>query len=427
MRSRFKLQKIHRLFKNLVMVNSVCIGFVLPAISHATLNLTTQNLINQAYTHRAQATQAQKESYYFNLGVAYVTNPIAIGKAIFEAKNTNFSVAKFAKPTAFAFTCKLEEPTCIQAIITETTTPPTPSNTNMATDNDFILNRYYQFLQNPPAVTLAEYTITAPSPNYTYFTLGQRLDFIKNLQLAQSGKANTAMQNSFATLAKLRKQLVQADTLLGKMVMLNLVINQLQQIVVLKQQFDFSTIYTTASPAIMSLTDAEKDLSKAFLSEFIDLKITLENAIKTLTPAEKLLYKQDDTFNAMGDFIIEQIKISHLPAPEFAKYRQQNAKIASQDYAIKLNKTTNYIGHILTNIAIPEYQVYSERVMAVDNLITITNFVLSEKKSPLKNTFAPTVTKVMQDNDKICMAMPTLDLAKNNNGKYGCLIVKKFS
>lgn len=67
------------------------------------------------------------------------------------------------------------------------------------------------------------------------------------------------------------------------------------------------------------------------------------------------------------------------------------------------------------------YQAYTERVLGMDNLITITNFILLDKKIALKNSFFPNTTKFTQTDNKLCMSFPTMP--KNNEiyQQYGCM------
>lgn len=385
--------------------------------SQAALTPLANQYIQQAQDHRSHATSAEKESYYYSLGLSYVTNPIAIGKAIYDGSKTrpveDFAVPKFKKPSEFHLTCKFDEESCLEAIVKQSTLTHHTSST-VATDADFILNRYYQFLTNPPAVTLADNFSVAPQPDYSYLYLGQRLSFTQGLRLAQAGQVDKAMDNSLYELSKLRDQLANADMLVSKMTAYLMIYYQLQQIIVLQEQFQPKTVR-----AISPLTAAEKDMKLPLLNDFYHNKMVLEKAQSEMDESTKQRYRHDDTINAYADYIHEQIKVTALTPTQFAMYRK-NLQPDAKSLPIKANPQINSVGYQLANIAVPDYQAFNERILSIDNLINTTNFVLSDGKSPLTNVFDPSVTGFTDDGKRICMMTPKLAKQSDN-----CLITKK--
>lgn len=410
-----KNKTLKRFSKNIALASMTLACFMIATPSNATFSPQSQALINQVVNHSKQASDEQKNSYFFTLGNAYVTNPVAIGRAIFEVGDANFSVPKFTLANDPYLTCKLHESECFHAIFNQSKSVSAQSTTT-ADDNDFILNRYYQFLQNPPAVTLAKDIIKSPLPNYSYILAGQRLSFLHNLKLANAGKTDLALQNSLGELKDIRTQFAQADTLLGKSVFHHLLITQLREIVLLKTHFNIAT-----TARISPLTSAEKDMNLVFANEFYAQIVTLEQATKNPKPK---LYQHDESINAIAEFINKEIHISSLSASKFAQYRQEKLKNPPKTYPIETNKVANYTGWMLANMATPDYQAYTERMLSTDNLINITNFVLSDEKVALNNAFFPNTKSFTKTDNQICMSMPTFNSKNENYPRYACLFTK---
>lgn len=384
-------------------------------------NNNAKKLLNTANNHRQSATIAEQNSYFYLLALPYQTSNnldeiTKVGKKLFD--NTQINVAnnplmeqqskqlanmqerlakqhdEITSPTDKLF-CRFKETTCVNEIVNQS-----HRWQNLLTEHTPIYQRYQQFLAQPPAVTLTSPNPSMPIPQYALLMKGQRLSLLYKLTLAQHGESDKAIKNSLADLVKLREQLAHADTLIGKMVMNQLVNNELQAIVWLKNHY--KTNSDAISP-IAPLNHQEKGLELALINEF-ELQVnTLQQLQPTLPKYQQKFYHHADTVNALADFMQQQIAISQLPNAEFARHLQQPVPT---DSPIKLNRITNFIGYQLVNIVMPAFEPYSQRLRATDNAITLTNYVLTDGKTPLTNIFSPVTNGVKVTDKQLCMDLP---------------------
>lgn len=397
---------------------TVFVGLPLLACAEVNNNHNAQNLLNSAKNHRQSATSLQQTSYFYLLGLPYKADNLStVGQALFNEtqkiitdenltleqqsaqlaslqKRFTEQYGDFQSPTSKVF-CQFKDTHCTQTIFAQINDWQT-----LLDENRELYQRYQQFLAQPPAVTFTHPMPAMPIPYYTMLTKGQRLSLLHKLKLARQGHIDQAITNSLADLAKLREQLSSADTLMGKMVMNQLVTNELQALILLK--INYPTRTNTISP-ISALSDKEKSMDLVLVHEF-ELQVnTLRKIQPTLPPYQQKFYQHTQTVNALADFMQQQIALSQRSNADFAHYIQQPI---SNEYPIKVNRVTNFIGHTLVNIAIVDFQQYSQRLRATDNAINITNYVLTDNKLSLKNTFSPVVTAIHQDNQQVCMALP---------------------
>ena len=207
-----------------------------------------------------------------------------------------------------------------------------------------------------------------PMPPFTYIAQASDLvnrESIKELKDLNSGHAvSLAMDN----IVNLRRNLVQQDTLIGKMVYLKL----------LSENIDFAYLIARRireKPIIeiSSLTKKEKEVEKVFAREFTISNNMFTEEIGTKLPdwVSKLIFKPNMTINALVPFyngVIRNAGLSHL---EFA------AEIAGdQQQEIRKSWVRNPLGTVFSNMlsVVPSlFDPYLIRIFDLDAKITLFN------------------------------------------------------
>lgn len=410
------------------------IALALSACTDKPLNQNATALINGYHTHQMSATTAQKDSYYYLLGIGSKDEPIKAGKGYHDAlqqvlakqdeleKNISELNArhhlnylsttlqlhsnqnKNHRDIFCSLTSENDEAYECFALLPNLNTDITPYQ--------ILEERYWTFLNNPPAIMLDTMRVDNLLPDYKVLNHGQRIHLIHTLNKSP----NQAMTDLSDELSLLRHHLANANTLIEKMILTNMVINQVQAMVFLKNQHP--TISTDVIPA---MTSDELSLHTAITAEFMlnyewynHLDANLDNGMDIKT---KLFYKKHRTINQSAELYQAGITSSQLSASDFADTFHDEMTLPKQDYL-------NYVGSTLVNIALPDYKVYIARVKSLDNIINIANHVMNE--TPLHNVFAPTLTGGDIQKTHICLQNPLsqgTDNPNESNKKYECLAI----
>lgn len=390
-----------------VAILAISIAFM-TGCADVALNSSSQTMLNTMAKHRQNTTPQQTQTAYFLLGLEYQSEPIETGKKIIEQYqqlSTQYhgdddtrsqklhefreQFAKLERPEYHAdglFCNWRNNQPCIDEIFKQQHDWKTAQQ-----QYGTIYQRYLQFLNMPPAVTPFVMDASFPIPSYQHLILGQKLAILQLFQQAKHGQKDLAREQSLQQLVQLRLHLAQSDMLIDKLILNNAILQQLQAIVLLKTRYqvDFQQ-------EILPLTEQERDLTLPFYHEFA-MQATLLKNLKNENYA--LFYKPNDTINKTADFWIKIVEIQQLDIKKFNEfYQQENNK--ESEYAVKINRFYNYIGHTLANIASPDYKVYMARLYHTQNIINITNHILTNGKTPLNNLFQK---QIQQNEHSICM------------------------
>ncbi len=410
------------------------IGLALSACTDEPLSQNATALINGYHARQMSATDAQKDSYYYLLGIGSKDAPIKAGKDYHDAlqqvlakqidleKNiselnarhhlnylsTTFKLHSNQNKNHRDIFCSLtsendEAHECFALL-------PSP-NTDI-TPYQILKERYWTFLNNPPAIMLDTMRADNLLPDYQVLNHGQRIHLIHTL----TKSPNQAMSDLSAELSLLRSHLANANTLIEKMIFSNMIIHQLQAMVFLKNQH-----LAISTDIISPMTSDELSLSTAITAEFmlnyewynnLDTYLDDDMDIKT-----RLFYKKHRTINQSAELYEKGIALSQLSASDFAATFHDEMTSPKQDYL-------NYVGSTLVNIALPDYKHYAARVKSLDNIINIANHVMND--TPLHNVFAPTLTGSDIQKTRICLQNPlsqNTDSSNESNKKYECLAI----
>lgn len=264
--------------------------------------------------------------------------------------------------------------------------------------NGKLLNRYQIFLNSKPAVTDFLLTDKLPSPNYRSLFVAQRLTHLSHLNALELKSENNndiinAMDNE---LTILRKQLKMADNILQKMIIQRMVLNQLQMRVSLEAKYNVNF-----SNTIENLNTLEKSLELPLAYEFLWIENEMKKSNTNLDN-----YLHYTSYNGIANHYLNQIEISNQSAIEIGKYQ---ANYQETESPIQVSKKDNETGFVLANTAVQNYVNYAQRLNELDNVINMTNFVLTGNDKHLINVFTGDNKDIIKDSEKICMPLPKAD------------------
>lgn len=259
----------------------------------------------------------------------------------------------------------------------------------MTNDNQKFITRYKLFLNKPPAVYLDKTYF----PSYTYIALlrTQRLWHLELLQLNDKEKIRKELTRE---LSILKNQLKYSSDFLQKLRINWLIQNNLQVII-------FSNRYLSINfDAINYLTTDEKSLELPLAYEFMFHKSLMEKQIEKMTFND---YKHIDTYNGIANYFVNQIGISEKSENEIGKYQ---ITYQQEEYLIKINEEDNFTGFQLANSGMINYADYIQELNETNNIINITNYILTNDKKHLKDVFGLNDDKIELGDDEICILIP---------------------
>lgn len=370
-------------------------------------NSAFKELINIRETHHKNASSDNIDSYYFLYGLALKNdNLVNTGRAYFDnelayskSKTSYQEHEKIHKQTQLEFEkldlsqssdkanlfCGLNENNCIKVLFdNQQYWQPTIEKYNI------LLNRYQEFLNREPAVTDYLITQNSPMPSYYPLIMAQRLTHLSYL----NAEDKTVFVNELEKeQVMLKNQLKWADSLIQKVIIQRMLANNLQITVLLKTRFglNFNT-------PVSNLTTAEKSLRLPLSYEFVWYEQEIKKQNKKLKN-----YQHYTTFNGIATHYLNQIKLSEQSAIEIGKYQINYQKTQN---SIKINKKHNKTGFILANNSAQNYVDYAQNLNELDNVINMTNYILTDNDKYLINVFTGDKKGIIQDNEKICMPMP---------------------
>lgn len=408
-------------------------------------------LDRQFEQHQQNATQAQIDSYYYQMGMGYETenisidNTIAIGKSIVEQidaieKNDKLTVTEKSQQFSQVldnYKGLQSETSFCSTIATSKTndcidiTQSSPEQWQQAiTDGQSIRMQYQHFLMLEPAVTLSSMSPYVPTPKWSLLLKGQRVANVEYLLLAKAGQSQVAIDNLLTDFTKLRQHFALSDTIIKKLVLQKMLLEQLQMMAIIKTQYD-----TDNKPSILpiaSLNAIETSIEMSIIYEYQSLVYVIRNLSNDdIGLIQKLaiyfFLKQQETINNLAEYYQQKIEQNKISANEFANKMNscQDANEQAIDSTVK-----NYVGGILINLAMTDISSYEQKIFSINNMINMVNHVLTNGKTPLSNVYTPTLSDVNISDEQICMPYPTrCNQATNSDNQNShdnqtCLILK---
>lgn len=238
-----------------------------------------------------------------------------------------------------------------------------------------LLERYRHLMTLDDYATLTSPTLSDPLPPFFYLRRGHQLQAIYALQLAKSGAGSEALRLLESDLVQLRRQLAQADHLVLKMILIAMLDEHLNWLAFLYREG-----LIPAPEPVKPLSDAERSFSLAFQREFVgsaalyadlggvDLGSGQPKALEHM--ALLLAYKPRMTINSALLPYQSWSAVSQLPPAGFRKHLASGRQEAERDRPWR-----NYVGVLLRDIALPDFNSYIGRAQDLDAKLKLLNLL----------------------------------------------------
>lgn len=212
-----------------------------------------------------------------------------------------------------------------------------------------LLARYHRAADFEDLRSRTAFDATSPLPSYSTLLHGNRLLAAQAYRLTQVGQSEQGRASLEYDLARWRKHLGEADTLIAKMVFARLIATDLGLLSALRQH---GMIERPAAQA--PLSPGERSLETAMGVEFVMLANSFEKLLDAPGEASELpvlsgwlLYKPNTTINAALPRYLHIADASKLSAPAFSRWLEQPAAEVQKD-------RRNPIGNLLLDIDGPD-------------------------------------------------------------------------
>lgn len=301
--------------------------------------------------------------------------------------------------------CKLWKERCLESIL--------KGKNKWSVELDFrevILRRYLVFLEYKEFTTITKPTLYQKFPKYQYIGYGNRLRILRELQFAENGKAIDAIKSLLKDIAKLRIQLVTADSTLHKIMFTMMIANNLDIIAYISVKYG-----VIIDSNIAPLTEQERDWARPLQREFGFAYYVFMHGdrnpelfeIGGNTPSwlVRLLFKPHMTINRVFELNRKVLRFSELSLVEMAKTKLKT----NDEYDLNLR---NYVGSAFIRMTEDGQQIFYDLVTRLNDLnlkIALTNYVINGKKNDLINPYYGQPEVISVENKKLCLSGPSVD------------------
>lgn len=235
-----------------------------------------------------------------------------------------------------------------------------------------LLERYLRYSRFEIIKPLVKPSIYEQLPVYSYVLRGHKLNQFRILLENASGNRERALTLLLDDITRLRQHLAGARTLISKMVVLNMLVDDLD--LVLNVADSGSWRY-----AIPPLTGQERSLYLPMMREFgLAANLLLEHpdgfSANEYGPGNWVInatIKPNMTLNGLLPNYDSVYRLSLVPASEFSRTATEGDQIRQAGFNLR-----NIGGSILNSIAVPEFSRFIARIHDVDCKIVLVNAVL---------------------------------------------------
>lgn len=301
--------------------------------------------------------------------------------------------------------------------------------------SELIIERYQTYLSFNDFKTLSEPLLSQSIPPYQFMIRAARLINLKQLLAVSAAEQAIAVQALYDHHSALRAQLILQDTLLGKMVILSLLSENIDFLSLLSAQFK-----VTVKEPLPALTIQERSLRSGFNREIKMMSNMLEaldgapdifkqqgvDAVSVPSWLTHILFKKNMTLNESYKLLDYYAMLSEMSVAKFEDEMLKNQlKPTIEEHWLR-----NPIGSILNQIATPDYSYYISHFWDMDNKIRLYNMhinqpVTTAAMAPLNNVYRhaeQAEAYFMDTNTRWCFVSPYQQQAK-----YNCLAVDVIS
>lgn len=369
------------------------IGGIIVVIVLAVLGLQIDDDLEPAVAKLLDKAHTNKESnaYLFLMGIdaSEKDNPILIGQAVYSsifegeeaylAKKSDFNYQGYPQenrlplPDGDLF-CRHWEEGCLTKLF--------DSNNDIEealASNSVLLSRYKAFNKYDEYSTLSRPMITEPFPPYQYIAKGSRLIVLKSINEARSLNYKKALDLLSENISNLRKQLALQDNLIGKLVFLMQVSENIDVAFLISKQSDQRYLFD-----IPYLTKDEKDFEILMAREFAmsyELFRDLDRNSEFWKEGSnvpgwlvRVAFKPSMSINSIYPVYNQAIEYALLSHGEFSK------KIADGNtLELKESMLRNSAGVMLSRISLAGYNQYVARFYDLDAKIVLFNALAGKR------------------------------------------------
>lgn len=342
-----------------------------------------------AWGQAANDTQdVEGNGYYYLMGImaAPAEDPAAAGKALLdnyratELKFLNGELAEFVPPDYPSgrslpapggdYYCRIQDAGCYSRLASN----PAALREELRT-HAVLLERYRRYLQFEAVKFLVEPVIYEKFPPYQYIARGNKLNQFRILVEAADGDPARALSRLHEDMAQLRRHLADASSLIGKMMMLAMLADDLDLLFNLSQAPD-------ASHPVPALTQQERSLQSAMAREFgyvpnlfRQMKQhpdSLEGDFHSYDWLVSMTIKPNMSINELFPYYKSVAELSAADAAEFNRVMTAGGPRSDTEFSLR-----NIGGYVLNSIGAPELTEYIARIHNVDCKIALVNAALT--------------------------------------------------
>ena len=323
-----------------------------------------------------------------------------------------------------AFFCRWTDENCRVRVLSSWNEAPALSEADKT-----VLDRYRTFMTMDGFQSLAKPSVHEPMPSFHYLLSGHRLVMLEALREADRGDPEAAVRLLESTLDRVRTQLVRADTIIGKMVYLALMSENLDVLseILARHGYDLA-------PEVPPMTRAERDFTLAMAREFAMGYYMYQSLDRhpqffdtssdnTWTPGwwVRAVFKPNMTINSVLPAYLQAIELSQLTPKDYREQVNEAAEIE-----VKASRLRNPTGTILARAGGPAFQNYVTEAFNIHGKLSLLNQVIAFKGVPddLKSLNNPLSRKnngvqLSHEGQQLCLS----GHGEDNRG-FRCLIVQ---
>lgn len=218
-----------------------------------------------------------------------------------------------------------------------------------------------------------------PLPQYSLLVQGNHLLALQAVGLIEQGNPPAARELLLQDIAGLRRQLADSDTLIGKMLVLRMLANDVQRLALWQGRG-----LLPALPPLAPLSEAERSLRLPMQHEFAGaarlLRGLRESSADDYGDAPLwLLYKPQRSINRAWPHYARIAELSELTSAQLAR---RLAERPAQENPSPWQEPRNPIGQILLNLSGPALERYVLRTHDLDARIRLLNLAQQLPEEP---------------------------------------------
>lgn len=336
-----------------------------------------------ALLERAQPAESS-EAYLYLMGIvaAKGEEPVSVGRtlhasiklaeAVYWKERQTFSFEDYPErkklplPDGDLF-CQSWTQGCIEQLFSN----PASLNELLSVHED-LQQRYQVFLQSSDYATLTSPHLAEPFPPFQYLGKANRLWVLKSIATAKSSP-DAGLTMLADNIRQLRQQMALQDLLVGKLVFVMLISENLDVASIVMHRKENTMTFT-----LPHLTQQERDFSRVMAREFAMAYDTMRSMdrhpefLKADSPLPgwlvRAIFKPNVSANALLPIYLQAIEDAQMTADAFAeRIRRQPKPEVKEDWL------RNFAGMRLNRIASPDFNIYVGRLHDLDAKIRLFN------------------------------------------------------